>query len=198
MKLWSVLKLMVGASALCATSVFAVGILSGDGRGYVSYYKGKGTKIYKDARDEKIDYEVTMKLASVLDSRALFEYNFVDYSGNTYHRFIVDEESDSFQKVFVPASKDKQHDYSSYVETGWGHKLEYENLQRDEGTVKKRTLMFHYLDMDGNRVTHHNLIYKKDGNLKLISTISVGNANGVIYVAAHELEQVIERMPERN
>ena len=203
MKFFSALKLMAVASALCATSVFAAGVLSelasgGDGRNYVTYFKGKGVKIYENARDEQIDYEVTMKSVTLDDGRELIEYNFVSGSDNTYHRFIVDEESDAFKKVFVPASKDTQHDYSSYVETGWGHKIEYENLQREEGTAKKRTILLNYTDMDGNRVTHHILAYKKEDNWKFLSTISVGNADGVIYVAAQELELVIERMPENN
>lgn len=199
----SVLRLLVVASALCSLSAFAAGIFSevssgGDGRTYVSYFKGKGTMIYKNALDEKINYEVTLKIVVLDDGRELAEYNFVSDISNTYRRFIVDGDSDAFKKVFVPASKDMQHDYSSYVETGWGHKIEYENLQREEGTAKKRTLLLNYLDMDGNRVTHHSLIYKKAGNWKLLSTISVGNADGVVYVSAQELEQVIERRPENN
>ncbi len=200
MKLGSVAKLVVVAYALCSMSAFAAGIFgersSSDGRNYVSYSKGKGIRIYENARDEKIEYEVTLKRAVLDDGRDLLEYNFVSGSDNTYQRIIIDEESDGFQKIFVPASSDAQHDYNSYVEAGWAHKIEYEKLQKEEGTAKKRTLLIHYLDMDGNRVTHHILAYKRDGQWVTAATGSVGNANGVIYIWGHELEQVIERYPE--
>ena len=200
MKLGSVVKLVVVAYALCSLSAFAAGIFSettsGDGKHYVSYYKGKGAMLYEDARDERHNYEVTLKVVTLDDGRGLWEYNFVSGSTNTYQRIIVDEESDAFQKVFVPASKDTQHDYASYIETGWAHKIEYENLQAREGTAKKRTLLFNYIDIDGNRVTHHILAYRVEGKVHFDVTGSVGNTDGVNYVFGHELKQVIERYPE--
>ena len=122
MKLWSVVRLAVVACVLCSMSAFAAGILgetsSGDGQHHVSYYKGKGAMLYENARDERYNYEVTLKAVS--------------------------------------------------------------------------------LDMDGNRVTHHILAYKREGKPHFIATGSVGNAKGVMYVFGHKLEQVIERWPESN
>ena len=70
--------------------------------------------------------------------------------------------------------------------------------EKEENTAKKRTLLLNYLDMDGNRVQHHILAYRKDDNWQLVSTGSVGNDKGVIYIWGHKLTQVIERMPEDN
>lgn len=55
-----------------------------------------------------------------------------------------------------------------------------------------------YFKGKGTMIYKNALIYKKAGNWKLLSTISVGNADGVVYVSAQELEQVIERRPENN
>ena len=201
MRVLLMIKLVMAVGALCSLSAFAAGIFSqplsgdGDGQRYVTYYAGKGAKFYEDTRNETLNYKVTLKIAELDDGRLLFEYNF-NGSTNTYQRFIVEQESDAWQKVFVPASADAQHDYSSYVETGWASEVEYDRLQEEEGTPKKHTILLNYLDTDGNRVTLHVLAYKKEGKWKLITVSSVGNADGIIYLSGHELEQVIERLPE--
>lgn len=202
MRIVSVVKLAIILGMLCSVRVLAAGIFvtpsSTDGTHYVTYYAGKGGMAYRSVRDELIEYEVTLKQVGIGNGRSLLEYNFVSARGNTYQRIILDNDiGDGFQKVFIPASKDKQDDYASYVETGWAHKVEYEGLQQEElGTSKKRTLLLSYVDMEGNRHTHHILAYDKDGKRKFISTGSVGNANGMIYGWAHRLTQVIERWPE--
>ena len=196
MKFAVVVCVLWSMTAFAASGLFSSGERSSiDGGGYVTYYAGKGGMIYADAREERHNYKVTLKIATLPDGRALWEYNFVEGFNNRYQRLIIDKESDGFQKIFVPAAKDRQDDFAAYVETGWAHKVEYENLQKEENTAKKRTLLLHYLDPDGNRVTHHVLAYK-DGSKKFISTGSVGNAKGVTYIWGHELVQVIERLPE--
>ena len=73
-----------------------------------------------------------------------------------------------------------------------GSKLEYEEIHQDEGTPKKRTILLSFLDKDGNRVTEHVLAYRKAGKWQLISTGSIGNTDGVIFIWTHKLSQTDE------
>ena len=196
MKLWSALKLMAVASALCATSVFAAGVLSesasaNESGGRCNYFVGYGNEFDNADSRRREGYGVTLKVASLGNGKDLFDYNFQRRGQTVRAPIIIEEDSDIRMKVFVPASKDKLDDYSSYVETGYGHQLEYDAIAEREGTPQKRTLLLTYRDLDGNTATHHVLAYKIGGSWQLISTGSVGNANGIIRNWVHKMSQPV-------
>ena len=195
MTLRSVVKFAVVASALCSMNAFAAGIFSelSSADGQCHFYAGKGTMRFEKARDRAIDYKVTLKIHTLGNGMDLLDHSFVINGQVTRFPIILDEESTSFQKVLVPTSEDTQDDYDSYVETGWGHQLEYEEIHRDEGTPKKRTMLMSFLDKDNNRITEHILAYRDEsGKWQLTATGSIGNADGVIFVYTHKLSQTDE------
>ena len=191
MKLWSVMKLAIVASSLFSASAFAAGLFSEEANTNTScrYFTGAGVMYYESARDRAINYAVTLKVTPLEGGRDLLDYNLMVNGQTMRWPMILDEENDAFQKVLIPSSTNTMDDYTSYVETGWAHQMEYDYIHRDEGTPKKTTLLFNFLDQHGNRATHHVLSYEIGGKLQLTSTGSIGNADGVISVWAHKLSQ---------
>ena len=174
-----------------AASLFSEGANTNEPATACRSYLGTGSMYYTSAGDQAINYTVALNVVSLGDgSRDLLDYNLM-INGQTmrWAMIIDDKENDVFQKVLIPSSAAKIDDYTSYIETGWAHKIEYDSIHRDEGTPKKRTMLFNFLDQHGNRVTHHMLAYRIDGKWQLISTGSIGNTDGVISVWAHKLSQ---------
>ena len=194
MKLWSVVKLATIVSVLFSANVLAAGVFNArtdtnEPNPACHYYMGMGSMYHENDRERPINYTVTLKVVPLADGRDLLDYNLMVNGQTMRWPMIVDEESDAFQKVFVPNSVATMDDYASYVETGWAHQLEYDRIHQDEGTPKKITLLFNFIDQHGNRVAHHVLAYRISGKWQLTSTGSIGNANGVISVWAHKLSQ---------
>ncbi len=200
MKFWSVVTLAIAACTLYSVSTFAADIFSksSSDSGGCQIYTGKGEMHYETARDQVISYAVTLKVSQLGDGKDLLDYSFVINGQANRFPIIIDEESAAFQKVLVPTSDDAQDDYASYIETGWSHKLEYEEIHQDEGTPKKRTTLFSFLDENGNRITEHILAYRKAGKWQLTSTGSIGNTDGVIFIWVHKLSQTDECSPATN
>ncbi len=195
MRLWSMM--MVVAGVLCSLDALA-GVVTnclacGGGARDASCYEGEGVMVYNDALDEKIEYDVTMKLTALADGRDLFEYSYVVAGRVTSQSIILEGGSDAIQGILVPASEGRRGDLASYVETGWGLEREYDKLQQEEGTAKKRTVLLNYLDTNGNRVSHHILLRHRasDGVLVLDSTGTVGSdRDGAIFAWEDTLEQM--------
>ena len=166
-----------------------------DSNGHSSgYYTGSGTMTPASARDQRISYKITMSTKTLAHGKLLLSRSFAIDGKITARPIVIDKESDAFQKVFVPASEDKLDDYSSYVETGWALESEYDELQEEEGTAKKRTLLFNYLDTDGNRITEHILAYRKNGEWQATFVGTLSNTDGkVIYVWRDRLSEQTSR-----
>ena len=197
MKLFSVTKLVVVAAALCSASVFdasAISELSSDDP-LCQRYIGDGEMANKGEAKPKHSYMVMLTVRKLGNGRQLLDYDFIRKNQTTYQTtrrpLIIEKKDDTPTKVLIPASKDKMNLYYSYKQAGWLHQLEYEQLHEDEGTPKKRSLLFNYLDMDGNRVTHHVFADKIDGKWQLTSTGSVvGDYNELLTIWTHKLVQV--------
>ena len=192
MKLFSVTKLVVVAAALCAASVFAASAISelSSADQPCQYYLGDGKMADKGEAKLKHSYRVVLRVQKLGDGRQLLDYSFIRNDQVTRRPLIIEKKDDTPTKVLIPASEDKLNLYYSYKQTGWLHQLEYEQLHEDEGTSKKHSLLFNYLDMDGNRVTHHVFIYKIEGRWQLTSTGSVvGEHNELLTIWTHKLVQ---------
>ena len=190
MKLFPVTKLVVVAAALCAASVFAASAISelSSADQPCQYYTGHGKMADKGEAKPKHSYRVTLKVQKLDDGRQLLDYWFTRNNQATRRPLILEGKDNTPTKVFIPASEDKLYHYYSYQQTGWQHQLEYEQLHEDEDASKKRSLLFNYLDMDGNRVTHHVFADKIDGKWQLTSTGSVvGEHNELLTIWTHRL-----------
>lgn len=189
MKLLSMVKLVVAAGALCSASAFAAGIFSeASSSAPCQSYTGTG-KIYYDNAEHS--YTVTLKVRKLGNGRDLLDYSYV-FVGDKVSRtpIIIDSGRGRHDKVLVPKSKDALDDYDAYVETGWAHELEYEEIHQNEGTPKKRTILLSYNDVRGARTTHHVLAYRIDGKWQLTSTGAFGIAmDGEPNIWTHKLSQ---------
>lgn len=193
------MKLITVMFTLCSMTVVAADAFdqrsdtNGNRRGS-GYYTGNGTMIPANARDQRIRYKIIMNTKALEPDKLLLKRRFTVDGKTTIRPLVIAKESDAFQKVLVPASDDKLKDYASYVETGWALESEYDELQEEEGTAKKRTLLFNYLDTDGNRITEHILAYRKDGKWQATFVGTLSDTDGkLLYVWRDRVSEHVVR-----
>ncbi len=184
--------LMFVASALWAMNVFAADALSESAGAQCDLYTGKGSRFYIDGR--RVDYAVTLR-KGVESGEDRLDYSFVIDGQVTSSTIVLAEEFRGNFNVFSPTSGDPW----SYPHIGWGMHLEYDAMQREEGTPKKTTILLSYSGQDGNRHTHHILANRKAGWGQLISSGLVVAADGQqLFTWVHELSLVSETCQPQN
>ena len=202
MKLWSGVKLVIVVGALGAANVFATDTLRQPPRSNdagCEHYVGKGYVIHENARDQKVNYTVKMEKRQLAGKTLLDYYITVEGTQEQRYPILLSDEGDSFQRVLTPVSEDMLNDYGSYVQTGWGQKIEYDHIQREEGTPKKRSILLNFSDRNGNDSSSHILAYRKEGKWQLTS-IGVGyygESNEQVYTWAEKLSQTDDACSSR-
>ena len=172
-------KLAVALSVLCTANVLVAMDVFEATTSCMSY-RGIGQMQYEGS-SERTYYRVDLTRRGLGDGKQLLDYSFtIDGSVERFPVILEDSVGSDvvFTKVLVPkvpADEDNLQDYASYVETGWGLEREYDRLRKEEeGTPKKRTLLFSFAAGDGNKkYTEHTLAYRKAGKWQLIATGSV-------------------------
>ena len=184
MRVWAIVRLVVVASALCSLNALGTELEFASR----CIYAGQGITYQKDTA-EPMRYLALLDVGGKIGNRDVWRFDATLGQDRDAHSgisgyIVTEKESDADMKVSVPNVADVSGNPSSFVfiRTGWAHKYEYEGLQKEEGTPKKRSILFNYLDTDGNRVTQHIFAYRKggDGYWQLIITGSIGNDDGLI------------------